>query len=191
MINSHGSESKYSTKLLLDGSTGIAGDQNGLSVFAETHVRYEVVGVGPLNKIDVECRIANSPNWYPIYTIVGATTGTVDISTYDHIRYNVTDADLWGGIYASGFITNLSSGSSSGGDASAANQVITNNYLASIDSKAVGNILNGIQFDEFQTTFPDSVTEIYHYYLASVLVAKVEVTYQDATKIVTTRARRL
>ena len=108
MINSKGTESKYTVKIPIFGA-GIVGDELGAPCHAETQIRYEVVGVGSTNQLVVEGRISNSPNWYSIYTIIGATTGVVDISTYDHLRYNVTVSDGTGGIYSSGFMFNLSS----------------------------------------------------------------------------------
>lgn len=106
MINSAGTESKYGLKLTIPNSTGIVGSIDGESVFAETKVRLEILNVGPTFTMDVEGQVKNSPNWYPITTITGAITGTLDISTYDRIRYNVTNADGSGVLLASGFILN-------------------------------------------------------------------------------------
>ena len=106
MINSAGTESKYGLKLTIPNSTGIVGSSDGESVFAETKVRLEILNVGPTFTMDVEGQVKNSPNWYPITTITGAITGTLDISTYDRIRYNVTNADGSGVLLASGFILN-------------------------------------------------------------------------------------
>lgn len=106
MINSAGTESKYGLKLTIPNSIGIVGSVDGESVFAETKVRLEILNVGPTFTMDVEGQVKNSPNWYPITTITGAITGTLDISTYDRIRYNVTNADGAGVLLASGFILN-------------------------------------------------------------------------------------
>lgn len=46
----------------------------------------------------------------------------------------------------------------------------------------IGNILEGIQFDEIQATYPDAVTEVYTYSLATVQQAILTVVYTDATK---------
>lgn len=102
MINSAGTESKYGLKLTIPNSTGIVGSSDGESVFAETKVRLEILNVGPTFTMDVEGQVKNSPNWYPITTITGAITGTLDISTYDRIRYNVTNADGTGILLAYG-----------------------------------------------------------------------------------------
>jgi hypothetical protein len=52
-------------------------------------------------------------------------------------------------------------------------------------------ILAGILFDDIQTAYPDPTTENYKYYLSTVLVATVQVTYSDSTKAVLTRVRRI
>ena len=106
MINSAGTESKYGLKLTIPNSTGVIGSSDGESVFAETKIRLEILNVGPTFTMDVEGQVKNSPNWYPITTITGAITGTLDISTYDRVRYNITNADGTGILLASGFILN-------------------------------------------------------------------------------------
>jgi len=52
-------------------------------------------------------------------------------------------------------------------------------------------ILAGITYDDIQATYPDLVTENYTYYLATALVATIQITYTDATKSTLTRARRI
>jgi hypothetical protein len=105
-ISSSGSESKYNRVVSLTSGNGVKGDSSGDPCFAETKLRIEIVGVGPLNTVDVEGRVKSSPNWYVITTATGAITGTVDISTYDFVRYRVTNSDGVGSIHASGFILN-------------------------------------------------------------------------------------
>lgn len=190
MLNNRGTEAKYNVSIVLDGATGIKGGDAGLSCFAETKLRFEVINVGGTSAIDVEGRLRNSPNWYIIATIPGAITGTLDISTYDYIRYRVTTASGNGLLVASGYIFNQGAGGV-GGDATAANQVIGNSTLSSINTKTAGNLLGGVQFDDFQTTFPSPTIEVYSYYLSGVLQATVEITYTNTTKNVTLRARRI
>lgn len=52
-------------------------------------------------------------------------------------------------------------------------------------------LLEGIQYDDIQATYPNSTTENYAYYLDAVLVATIEVTYTNPTKSVLLRARRI
>lgn len=120
MLNNTGTEAKYNVTVLLNGSLGPAGGVNGQSCFAETKLRFEVNGVGPLSQIEVQGKLRNSANWYDIATIPGAVTGTLDISTYDFIRYYVLVADGTGTLTASGYI--FSQGDATG-----------NAYLANID----------------------------------------------------------
>ena len=184
LLNNTGTEAKYNVTVPLDGSLGPIGGEKGQSCFAETKLRFEVIGVGSNNRIEVQGKLRNSANWYDIATIPGAVTGTLDISTYDFIRYISLVVDGTGVLIGSGYIF-----SSDG--ATAANQAIGNATLASIDVKQVGNLLAGVSFDDFQAAFPDSVTEVYSYYLAGILQATVEVTYTSSTKVTTQRARRI
>lgn len=111
MINSAGTESKYGLKLAIPNAIGIIGSSDGESIFAETKARIEVVDVSGAFVMDVEGQVKNSPNWYVITTITGAITGTLDISTYDRIRYNITNVGGVGTLYASGYLlTNAASG---------------------------------------------------------------------------------
>lgn len=192
MLNNKGTEAKYNVSIPITGAIGVLGSSDGQSCFAETKLRFEVTGVGASSQIEVQGRLRNSKNWYDIATIPGAVTGTLDISTYDFIRYVVLVVDGSGVLIASGYIFNQATGGGSGGgDATAANQVIGNSTLSSINTKTAGNLLGGVQFDDFQTTFPSSVIEVYSYYLSGVLQATVEITYTNTTKNVTLRARRI
>jgi len=191
MLNNQGSESKYNVTIPLDGVAGIK-NGSGLSCHAETQLRIEIVGVNPSNTIDIEGRIRNSPNWYVITTATGAITGTVDISTYDFIRYNVTTPDGSGVIYASGFIFNISSGGGGGGagDASAANQVAGNAILTLINNKTPGNLLANKLYDNIQMSYT-STTDVFSYYNGVTLTATTTITYTDSTKSVVSSVQRV
>jgi len=84
-----------------------------------------------------------------------------------------------------------SSGGSGGGDASAANQVVTNTKLDTITNRITPTLLSGILFDDIQATYPLDEVELYSYYYLTNLVAEIEVTYTDATKEILTRVRKL
>lgn len=115
MLNNTATEAKYNITVVFDGTAGVKGGVDGQSCFAETIMRLEIVGVGPANVISIQGKIRNSFNWYEITTATGAITGTIDISTYDFIRYVVTTADGVGELYASGYLfTNPGSVSLSG-----------------------------------------------------------------------------
>lgn len=133
MLNNKGTEAKYNVSIPITGAIGVLGSSDGQSCFAETKLRFEVTGVGASSQIEVQGRLRNSKNWYDIATIPGAVTGTLDISTYDFIRYVVLVVDGSGVLIASGYIFNQATGGGAGGDASASNQVIGNSSLASID----------------------------------------------------------
>jgi hypothetical protein len=190
LINSAGSESKYAISIPITSGNGVKGNIEGDSCFVETKLRLEVVGVGPTCTIDIEGRVKNSPNWYVITTSTGAITGTIDISTYDYIRYKVTNSDGTGVIYASGFVLNNPNTGSSG-DASASNQLIGNAKLTSIDSKTSGSLLPNKVFDDIQVAYPTASIETYSYYYLGTLQGKIEVTYSDSTKRYLTRTRSI
>ena len=192
MINSAGTESKYGLKLTIPNSTGVVGSSDGESVFAETKVRLEVLNVGPTFTMDVEGQVKNSPNWYPITTITGAITGTLDISTYDRIRYNVTTSDGVGVLVSSGFMLNVSSGGGGGGggDASAANQVAGNATLTQINNKTPGSLLANKVYDNIQMAYT-ATTDVFSYYNGATLTATTTITYTDNTKAIITRVQRV
>lgn len=52
-------------------------------------------------------------------------------------------------------------------------------------------LLENIQYDDIQATYPTSTTEVYSYYLGSVLQASIEVSYTNSSKNIFVRARRL
>ena len=49
-------------------------------------------------------------------------------------------------------------------------------------SQSSGTILDGIEYDQIIASYPDTVTEIYQYFLSSSLQATITVVYTDATK---------
>ena len=52
-------------------------------------------------------------------------------------------------------------------------------------------LIQGIEYDDIQVTYPTTLTENYAYYLDTVLQATIEITYSDTAKRVLTRARRI
>lgn len=135
MINNQGTFSKHASIVPLNGALGVTGPE--FSVSSEVKVNVEISGVGGTNVVLVEGRIQNSSVWKTLSTITGAASAIVDTSSVDFIRFNNTVVDGLGTIVSSGFITDKSAagGGGGGGDASAANQVIGNASLASIDGK--------------------------------------------------------
>lgn len=190
MLNNKATEAKYNVNIPIDGTIGVKGELNGLPCFAETVLRLEIVGVGPLNQIDIEGKLRNSNNWYTITTATGAILGTVDISTYDYIRYNVTIADGVGKLYASGFLF-TSPANTPAGSSTSANQVITNNYLASINNKIEGTLIGPVVYDDIQINYTNPTTETYSYFSVGTLMSTVVITYSDSTKKNIIRAQRV
>lgn len=136
MINSQGTFSKHASIVPLDGVSGVNGPEFGVS--SEVKVNVEISGVGGTNVILVQGRIQNSSTWTTLSTITGAVSAIVDTSSVDFIRFNNSVVNGTGSIVSSGFITDKSAAGGGGGgagDASAANQVIGNASLSSIDGK--------------------------------------------------------
>jgi hypothetical protein len=52
-------------------------------------------------------------------------------------------------------------------------------------------LLEGIQYDDIQATYPTTSSERYAYYLSGVLQVTIEVTYTNSSKNVFLRARRI
>ena len=52
-------------------------------------------------------------------------------------------------------------------------------------------LIEGVQYDDIQASYPTASTENYSYYLDTILQATIEVSYTDSTKIVFLRARRI
>jgi hypothetical protein len=136
MLNNQGAESKYTANLQITGNIGAVGTEDGMTCHAETQIKVEVSNVGALNVILVRGKIRGSTKWTVITSITGIATAVIDVSLYDYVSYYNSVSDGTGSIVASGFIFNLPSGGGGGaGDASAANQLIGNASLASIDGK--------------------------------------------------------
>ena len=189
LLNNTATESKYNVTIPITAGIGVKGDVTGLPCFAETQVRMEITGVGPLCQIDIQGKIRNSKNWYSITTATGAILGTIDISTYDYIRYVVLVADGTGELNASGYMF-TSPNVTPAGSATAGNQVISNNYLSALNNKAAGSLTGPIVYDDIQIAYPTSTTETYSYYSLAVLTATITITYSDSTKKTITRAQR-
>lgn len=135
MINSQGTFSKHASIVSLNGVSGVIGPEFGVS--SEVKVNVEISGVGGTNVVLVQGRIQNSSTWTTLSTITGAVSAIVDTSSVDFIRFNNSVVNGTGTIVSSGFITDKSAAGGGGGagDASAANQVIGNASLSSIDGK--------------------------------------------------------
>ena len=52
-------------------------------------------------------------------------------------------------------------------------------------------LLEGVQYDEIQASYPSSTTEVYTFYSSSVQVAEIEVVYTNASKKLISSARRV
>lgn len=109
MLNSTGTSAKFNRVLVNSGVlTGLPINtgtlrSNGLpddyfSVHVETKVRVEFTGT---SVVIVEASITGSSIW----TTLTVTSGVVDVSTYDYIRFRVTTAGTPGTVIASGFIS--------------------------------------------------------------------------------------
>lgn len=133
MLNNEGTEFKYGVRIILDGSTGYKGGEEGAPCFVETQVVIVTSGVAGGNSITVQGKIKSNDTWTTLATIAGSTTTTVDVSTYDYIRYSLTVASGTGFLIASGFI--FTSSPSVSGVATAANQATEITSLTSIDLK--------------------------------------------------------
>lgn len=136
MINNQGSFAKLRTSAQIDGTTGIKG-QASYDVFSEVKLVVEVFGVGASNILAVEGKIDAASTWGVVGTITGPGTATLDISTVDNIRFNVTTSDGVGNFISSGFITSVSTSGGGGGsaDSTAANQVTQINLATSTNTK--------------------------------------------------------
>ena len=192
MINSTGTFSKHSSALILDGLLGVKGPDE-FPVFSEVKLNVEVLLVGIANELTVQGRLQTSAIWRDLGVVIGPTTGIIDISSYDYIRFNVTTNDGVGVMSSSGFITDKSGAGGGGGgagDASAANQAIGNATLSSINNKTPGSLLANRLYDDIQVSYPTTSTEVYRYYSLTTLTATVTITYTDSTKAVLLRTQR-
>ena len=107
MINSSGSVAKFNRILNNPGTVGVLNTgtlrsdgqpDDFFAVHAETRVRLELTGS---STVVVEARIMNSSVW----TTLTVTSGLVDVSTYDYIRFRVSVAGTAGTVIASGFLS--------------------------------------------------------------------------------------
>lgn len=109
MANKQTHAQKFHIKVTLDAGTGVKGETNGYRIYGETTLRVTPTGVGGTNVIDVEGRLESETTWTTAGSITGTTSGTVDISTYDYIRFNTTTADSTGEVIVSGFFNQVGS----------------------------------------------------------------------------------
>ena len=67
----------------------------------------------------------------------------------------------------------------------ALNTNLVNDFISTTEL----GLLRGVEFDDVQVTYPNSVTENYYFYLSTVLQKTIEVTYVNASKETLLRAR--
>lgn len=116
-------ESKFQTKQEF-AATGVIG-LDPYVVLAENQLRVVVEGVGGGNTILVQGKVRNGTNYQTLATINGASSGTtVDVSTYDHVRFNCSAYAASGTptLLVSGFFSKAASGGGSGETNTASNQ---------------------------------------------------------------------
>jgi len=97
MMNAAGSSQKFNARFDVPNATGVVGETDGYPVHIESKLRVETTGTITLQ---VQGRIEGSTVW----TTLTVTSGVVDISTYDYIRFNIPAASTVGTLIASGFI---------------------------------------------------------------------------------------
>lgn len=97
-MNAAGSSQKFNVSLPVPNATGVVGEVDGYAVHIESKLRIETTGT---ITVVVQGRIMNSTVWTNLTT----TSGVVDISTYDFVRFNVTAASSTGTIITSGFLS--------------------------------------------------------------------------------------
>ncbi len=166
---------------------------NNLDIWENNVFKLLVENAGPTNEVRVYGRINTQTTYTYIDHIIGNGDKAFNIELYDFIKIECSIFDspsnyliVNGSAFTTGGSTTIT-----GGDASAANQVIGNSYLQNINSKTQGSLLSNINFDEITVAYPTSTKELYSYYLTAGLVATIEVSYSDATKRVLTRVRRI
>ncbi len=113
-------DNKFNVKLDIPDATGTFGSSSGYKVYGETKLRVKTKDIGGSGVVLVEGQLAGEDDWDTLATITGATEATVDISTYDLIRFNVDTDDGEGTLFSSGFF--LPSGGSSGGGGVSVNE---------------------------------------------------------------------
>jgi len=109
MADRRSHKQKFHKKITLDAGTGVKGEPRGYEVFGETNIRVTPVGVGGTNVIDIEARLLTETAWTSIGTVTGTTSDTIDISTYDLVRFNQTTSDGNGEVIVSGFFNQVGS----------------------------------------------------------------------------------
>ena len=114
MTNKRFNQTKFHRIIELTAGTGIKGEALGYQTYGETSLRVSPVSVGGTNVLDVEGRLEGQTTWTVLGSITGVVSDSVDISTYDYIRFNTTTADSTGEVIVSGFFNQASSGGSSG-----------------------------------------------------------------------------
>jgi hypothetical protein len=114
MFSNERSDLKYNVSFTANGLTGHQGDVNGVSCFAETQIRVELAGFGVTSAIEVQVRLRSSSLWTTLGVLLANSGTTLDVSTYDYIRYVVTTVDGIGTVIASGFFIKPSSGGGGG-----------------------------------------------------------------------------
>lgn len=67
----------------------------------------------------------------------------------------------------------------------------SNNTKVAVTQEGDTGLIEGIQYDDVQASYPSSLIEEYAYFLNTVLQATVEITYQDSCKRILLRARRI
>lgn len=136
-------------------------------------VSAEELGSG--TSVEVFARIATQSNFTNIATVVGSTVKAIDISTWDHIKLNISSFDgLNGNLAVSAFFSpdSISDSNSDGMPDS---------------SGTTGTIISDLEFDAVDTTFPSPLVEEYRYYsggTSGTLLATVTITYQDTEKCI-------
>jgi hypothetical protein len=109
MANKQTHLQKFHKIIALDGNTGVKGESVGYLIYGETTLRVTPVSVGGSNVIDIEGRLEGETTWTTAGSVTGTTSGTMDISTYDYIRFNVTTSDGTGEVIVSGFFNQVGS----------------------------------------------------------------------------------
>ena len=109
MADRRSHKQKFHKKITLDAGTGVKGETKGYEVYGETNIRVTPIGVGGTNIVDVEGRLETESTWTSIGTVTGTTSDTIDISTYDYIRFNQTTSDGTGEVIVSGFFNQVGS----------------------------------------------------------------------------------
>lgn len=128
--------------------TGILINDLPTTMCQSLRVVFENVGAG--NVVVIRGRLTSQTAYTTLLTATGSVAQTVDISLVDYVQIECTTYQASGGtpkIIASAFATSSGGGGGGGGDASAANQVIGNASLASIDGKTPALVAGKVPVD--------------------------------------------